>query len=62
VVRVSGRESLGKAVEVTAHGTSHVVVVEPDTMHPGGILSALDVAAALVGLDVRSGPPRVARD
>jgi hypothetical protein len=31
-------------------------------MQPVGILSALDVAAALAGLDVRSGPPRVARD
>jgi CBS domain-containing protein len=63
VVRVSGRDSLEQAVEVmTTHGTSHVVVVEPDTMQPVGILSALDVAAALAGLDVRSGPPRVARD
>jgi CBS domain-containing protein len=63
VVRVSGRDSLEQAVEVmTAHGTSHVVVVEPDTMQPVGILSALDVAAALAGLDVQSGPPRVAGD
>ena len=62
VVRVSGRDSLEQAVDVmTAHGTSHVVVVEPDTMQPVGILSALDVAAALAGLDVRSGPPRVTR-
>ena len=63
VVRVSGRDPLEQAVEVmTAHGTSHIVVVEPDTRQPVGILSAPDDAAALAGLDVRSGPPRVARD
>jgi CBS domain-containing protein len=62
VVRVSGRDSLDHAVAVmTAHGTRHVVVVEPDTMQPVGILSALDVAAALAGVDVHSGPPRVVR-
>jgi CBS domain-containing protein len=62
VVRVSGRDSLGRAVELmTEHGTSHVVVIEPDTKHPVGILSALDVAAALAGVEVNSGPPRVVR-
>ena len=50
VVVVSGRDSLDRAVELMKeHGTSHLVVVEPDTMQPVGGLSALDVAAALAG-------------
>jgi CBS domain-containing protein len=62
VVLVSGRDSLDRAVELMKdHGTSHLVVVEPDTMQPVGVLSALDVAAALAGVEVHSGPPRVVR-
>ena len=62
VVVVSGRDSLDRAAELMKdHGTSHLVVVEPDTMQPVGVLSALDVAAALAGVEVHSGPPRVVR-
>ena len=40
VVVVSGRDSLDRAVEpLKDHGTSHLVVVEPDTMQPVGVLS-----------------------
>jgi CBS domain-containing protein len=31
------------------HGASHLVVVDPTTGHPAGILSTLDVAAAYAG-------------
>ena len=43
------------------HQTSHLLVLDPDTTHPVGVLSTLDVAAALSGEHVRSGPPRVER-
>ena len=62
VVLVSGRDSLDRAVELMKErSTSHLLVVEPDTMQPVGVLSALDVAAALAGVDLHSGPPRVVR-
>ena len=62
VVEVSGRDTLQSAAQLMKeHGTSHLVVVEPDTMRPVGVLSTLDLAAALAGLDVGSGPPRLTR-
>ena len=60
VVFVSGRDTLEHAAQLmTEHQVAHLVVVDPDTMHPVGVLSTLDVAAALAELPVRSGPPRV---
>jgi CBS domain-containing protein len=46
---------------MSEYQTSHLLVVEPDELRPVGIVSTLDVAAALAELPVRSGPPRVER-
>jgi len=41
-------ETLLRAAQLlTEHATTHLVVVEPDTAHPIGVLSTLDVARAL---------------
>jgi len=62
VVEVSGRDTLQSAAQLMKkYRTSHLVVVEPDTMRPVGVLSTLDLAAALAGLEVGSGPPRLTR-
>jgi CBS domain-containing protein len=62
VVLISGRETLGQAAHMMSeYQTSHLLVVEPDELRPVGIVSTLDVAAALAELPVRSGPPRVER-
>ncbi len=62
LVRVGGDETLERAARLmTEHQASHLLVVEPDSRHPVGILSTLDIAAALAGVPVRSGPPRVER-
>ena len=59
VVLVSTDDTLEHAAErMVSHGTSHLVVLDADTSHPVGILSTLDVAAAVAALPVRSGPPR----
>jgi CBS domain-containing protein len=59
VVLVSTDDTLEHAAErMVAHGTAHLVVLDADTSHPIGILSTLDVAAAVAELPVRSGPPR----
>jgi CBS domain-containing protein len=59
VVLVSTDDTLEHAAErMIAHGTSHLVVLDADTSHPVGILSTLDIAAAVAQLPVRSGPPR----
>ena len=59
VVLVSTDDTLEHAAErMISHGTSHLVVLDADTSHPVGILSTLDVAAAVAELPVRSGPPR----
>jgi len=59
VVLVSTADTLEHAAErMVSHGTSHLVVLDADTSHPVGILSTLDVAAAVADLPVRSGPPR----
>lgn len=48
VVLVAPGETLERAAQLmTEHGTSHLVVVEPDSQRPVGVLSTLDVAAAL---------------
>ena len=45
---VSPDESLQRAAQLmTEHGTAHLVVVDPASGHPVGVLSTLDVAAAL---------------
>jgi CBS domain-containing protein len=60
VVLISGRETLERAAHLMSeYQTSHLLVVEPDELRPVGIVSTLDVAAALAELPVRSGPPRV---
>lgn len=37
------------AQQMTEHGASHLVVIDPTTGHPSGIISTLDVAAAYAG-------------
>lgn len=50
VVTISSADSLTWAAQqMIEHGVSHLVVVDPTTGHPAGILSALDVAAAYAG-------------
>jgi CBS domain-containing protein len=50
VVMISAAEPLSWAAhQMVEHGVSHLVVVEPDTGHPAGIISTLDVAAAYAG-------------
>lgn len=62
VVLISGSDTLDRAAQLMhEHQTAHLLVVDPDTIHPVGVLSTLDVAAALVGEHVLSGPPRVHR-
>jgi len=62
VIFVSGSATLDRAAQLmTEHETAHLVVVDPDTLQPVGVLSTLDVAAALSGLTVHSGPRRVVR-
>lgn len=47
VIMVSPAERLPRAAQLmTEHGTSHLVVVDPETGLPVGILSTLDLAAA----------------
>lgn len=49
VLRVSPRESLWRAAQLmTEHSSTHLVVVDPDTRRPVGVLSTLDIARALV--------------
>jgi CBS domain-containing protein len=48
IVAVSPEDSLQQAAELmTAYGVAHLVVVEPETGRPVGVLSTLDLAAAL---------------
>jgi CBS domain-containing protein len=50
VVTISATDSLSwAAYQMIEHGASHLVVVDPDTGHPSGIISTLDVAAAYAG-------------
>jgi CBS domain-containing protein len=48
VLLVSPRETLERAAQLmTEHTTSHLVVVEPRTGRPVGVLSTIDLAAKL---------------
>ena len=50
VITISSADSLiWAAQQMVEHGVSHLVVVDPTTGHPAGILSTLDVAAAYAG-------------
>ena len=61
VVMVSGRETLDEAARrMVENATTHLVVVEPDAERPVGVISTLDIAAALAGAQLRVGPPRMA--
>jgi CBS domain-containing protein len=41
-------ETLGRAAQLmTEHGAAHLVVVDPQTLRPVGVLSTLDLAAVL---------------
>ena len=40
------------------HGARHLLVLDVDTGHPVGVLSTLDVVAAIAGAQVVSGPAR----
>jgi CBS domain-containing protein len=45
---VSPRESLLRAAQLlTEHGTTHLVVVDPATARPIGVISTLDIARSL---------------
>jgi CBS domain-containing protein len=60
VVMVSGRDAVDEAARrMVENATSHLVVAEPDTGQPVGVISTLDIAAALAGARLRVGPPRV---
>jgi CBS domain-containing protein len=46
---VSPQESLLRAAQLlTEHATTHLVVVDPETARPIGVLSTLDIARSLV--------------
>jgi CBS domain-containing protein len=50
VMTVSAAEPLSWAAhQMVEHGISHLLVIEPETGHPCGIISTLDVAAAYAG-------------
>ena len=47
---VSAHESLARAAQLmTEHAVSHLVVLEPSSGHPVGVLSTLDIAAVYAG-------------
>ena len=48
LVMISPDETLQRAAQLmTEHGTSHLVVVDTETLRPVGVISTLDVAARL---------------
>ena len=48
IVVVSPRDSLAQAVQLmTDHDTAHLVVASPETGRPVGMISSLDIAAAV---------------
>ena len=56
-LRVSPAETLRRAGQLmTEHGAAHLVVVDPQSLRPVGVVSTLDIAAAL------SEPDGVLRD
>ena len=59
IVMVSGRETIDEAARrMVENATTHLIVVEPDTGQPVGVISTLDIAAALASAQLRVGPPR----
>ena len=53
VLIVAPAETVERAAQLmTEHATAHLVVVEPERSSPVGVLSTLDVAAALAGAAV----------
>lgn len=47
VVTVTSAEPVSRAARTMAeHGVSHLIVIDPSTGHPCGVISALDIAAA----------------
>jgi CBS domain-containing protein len=49
-VLVHRGETLERAAQLmTEHGSAHLVVDDPETGRPVGVLSTLDIAAALTG-------------
>ncbi len=50
VVTISARAPLVRAAQLLVeHGTAHLVVVDPETRLPVGVLSTLDLARAVAG-------------
>ena len=47
---ITPRETLERAAQLmTEHSTRHLVVVDPRTLRPTGVLSTLDIAVAVAG-------------
>lgn len=60
VLMVSGRETVDEAARrMIENATTHLIVIEPDTRQPVGVISTLDIAAGLSGTELRVGPPPV---
>ena len=59
IVMVTPTETLERAAQLmTEHSTSHLVVVDVELLKPVGVISTLDIAAALAGFGiVRRGRP-----
>lgn len=54
VVTVAADETIERAAQLmTEHATAHLVVVDSDRVRPVGVLSTLDVAAALADAPLR---------
>jgi CBS domain-containing protein len=54
VLTIGPRETLRRAAQVmTEHDLSHLIVVEPDSDRPLGVLSTLDIAAVVGGAERR---------
>jgi CBS domain-containing protein len=52
---VAPDESLARAAQImTEHEVTHLVVVDPTTTKPVGVVSTLDLAEALAGLEARA--------
>ena len=55
IVTVSSSESLMRAAQLMAeHGSAHLVVIEPDSGLPVGVLSTLDLARVAAGWEERT--------
>jgi CBS domain-containing protein len=57
VLTVCSDDTLLRAGQLmTEHATAHLVVVDPHTGHPVGVISTLDVTAALAGIPAEAEP------